>query len=137
AVDPPPQAPLQAHDPVAQQAIQRRLEDAALQLTRGALVVPAGENAAESYLAVLQADPGRAEALDGLDAVFDGLAQRAVAALAQGQDDGALEIVEQARLLAESAGLMQRPGWLRLQGSLAALMRERVEANLAALDRDG
>jgi len=135
----PESAPLltTAMDPAAREAIQRRLDEAALLLARGQLVVPAGGNAAESYLAVLKAEPGRQEALSGLDAVFDGLAQRAVTALGEGQDDSALELAEQARLLADSARLRASPGWLRFQGSMAALMRQRVEANLAALDRIG
>lgn len=124
-------------DPGALEAIQRRLDEAALQFARGELVTPAGGNAAESYLAVLQADPRREEALNGLDAVFDGLSQRAVAALSAGQDDEALLRVEEARLLADSARLHARPGWLRFSGSLSALMRERIQANLQALDRDG
>ncbi len=124
-------------DAGAQEAIQRRMDEAALQLARGELVTPAGGNAAESYLAVLQADPGRDEARVGLDAVFDGLSQRAVAALAAGRDEEALQRVEEARLLADSARLHASPGWQRFSGSLSALMRERVEANLVALDRDG
>lgn len=131
----PPQAV--AIDPGAERAIVERLQEAALQMAQGKLVVPAGENAAESFLAVLQADPLRDEALRGLDGVFDGLAQRAVAALSEGRDDEGLELVAQARLLAESARLQTRPGWLRFEGSLAALMRQRIEANLEALDRDG
>ncbi|MCG6117363.1 MAG: bifunctional serine/threonine-protein kinase/formylglycine-generating enzyme family protein [Aquimonas sp.] len=124
-------------DPAAEAAVRRRLDDAALQLARGDLVTPAGGNAAESFLAVLQADPERGEALDGLDAVLDGLAQRIVAALGAGQDEAGLELIDQARLLADSARLHERPGWRRLEGSVAALMRQRVEANLAALDRPG
>lgn len=124
-------------DAAALAAIQRRLDEAALQLARGDLVTPAGANAAESYLAVLQADPAREEALLGLDAVFDGLSQRAVAALSEGRDDEALLRVEEARLLADSARLHSRPGWQRFAGALGALMRERIEANLKALDRDG
>lgn len=137
AVVPSSEPPPVLLDAGAEQAVQRRLQEAALQLARGSLVTPAGENAAESYLAVLQADPARTEALDGLDAVFDALAQGAVAALGEGQDELALERVEQARLLAETAQLTERPGWLRFQGSLAALMRERLEANLQALNREG
>jgi serine/threonine protein kinase len=124
-------------DSGALEAIQRRLDEAALQMARGELIAPTGGNAAESYLAVLQADPQREEALLGLDAVFDGLSQRAVAALSAGDDDEALQRVEEARLLADSARLHARPGWLRFSGSLSALMRERIEANLQALDRDG
>ncbi|WP_395790756.1 SUMF1/EgtB/PvdO family nonheme iron enzyme [Aquimonas sp.] len=140
---PPAQEPAETmpavpvEDPAAAAAVQRRLDEAALLLARGQLVVPAGDNAAESYLAVLQARPENEEALSGLDAVFDGLSQRAIAGLSQGQDDAALETVEQARLLAESAQLQARPGWQRFQGSLAALMRQRVEANIDALDRIG
>lgn len=124
-------------DEGALEAIQRRMDEAALQLARGELVTPAGGNAAESYLAVLQADSTREEARAGLDAVFDGLSQRAVAALAAGRDEEALQRVEEARLLADSARLHASPGWQRFTGSLSALMRERVEANLNALDRDG
>lgn len=124
-------------DDAALAAIQRRLDEAALQRARGDLVTPAGANAAESYLAVLQADPAREDALLGLDAVFDGLSQRAVAALTEGRDDEALQRVEEARLLADSARLHARPGWQRFAGALGALMRERVEANLKALDREG
>ena len=125
-----------ALDAGALEAIQRRMDEAALQLARGELVTPAGGNAAESYLAVLQADPSREDARAGLDAVFDGLSQRAVAALGEGRDDEALQRVEEARLLADSARLHASPGWQRFTGSLSALMRERVEANLAALDRE-
>jgi serine/threonine-protein kinase PpkA len=132
----PPPPTLQAINPGAEKAIQERLQEAALQMARGQLVVPAGENAAESFLAVLQADPLREEALRGLDGVFDALAQRAVTALSEERDEAALELVDQARLLAESARLQSRPGWLRFEGSLAALMRQRIDANLNALDRD-
>jgi serine/threonine-protein kinase PpkA len=129
-------------DAVAPTAEERRaarelqLEHADAQLAAGALVAPAGANAAENYLAVLRTAPGDERALGGLDAVLAALAQQAAAAIAQGDRDDARERHEQARLLAESAHLQARPAWSAAQDAVRAALSRRIEAAIAGFERD-
>jgi serine/threonine-protein kinase PpkA len=117
-------------------AVALRLAEARAQVDAGQLVAPAGANAAETYLAVLRTDPGNAEAVDGLDRVLAALATPIVASIDRGERDTTRERFEQARLLAESAGLQARPAWPALQTQVRDALLARGNAALAALDRN-
>ena len=120
-----------------QEAIALRLEEAQTQLAAGARVSPAGANAAESYLAVLRTAPGNAAAIEGLDAVLAAQAQAVAEAISRGERDVARERYEQARLLAESARLQERAAWPAAQDAVRAALAKRIEAVVAAFDREG
>lgn len=82
--------------------IDRLLGDAAMQFNEGALVEPAGGNAAESYLQILALRPTHLEATQGMNVVFDALGQQMEDDLQAGDEESARMRIEQARLLAES-----------------------------------
>ena len=117
-------------------ALDLRVEQADAQRAAGALVAPAGANAAEGYLAVLREAPDDERALAGLDAVLAALAQSAAAAIAEGERDTARERYEQARLLAESARVLARPSWAAAQDSVRDALAARIEAAITAFDRE-
>jgi serine/threonine-protein kinase PpkA len=117
--------------------LELRLQQAQAEFAAGALVAPAGANAAESYLAVLRADPASVAAQEGLDRVLAALGAQTVAAIEGGRRDEARERFEQARLLAETAGPASRASWTALQQGTRAALMKRVEAALDAFNREG
>lgn len=123
-------------DAEKQAARELRLQQAAEALASGALVAPAGANAAEIYLAVLRETPGHEPALAGLDTVLAALAQEAAQAASRGERETVRERYEQLRLLAESARLQPRTAWPAAQDAVRAAIAQRTEASLAAHSRD-
>lgn len=112
--------------------IKAALDAAPRQLDAGNVVTPAGDNAAENYLLALTLDSANATARAGLDRVFAVLGQRADQALNTG-DAGALrDHVEQARMLAERAGLRGSPTWTGYLAGRATAFDERLQAALRA-----
>ncbi len=77
-------------------ALESQLQSARQLLASGRLTQPAGDNAAELFRSVLASDPGNSEAVDGLRAVAQQLAQRAGAALEAGDVAGAEALLERA-----------------------------------------
>ncbi len=102
------QADLASREVVDAQA--ELLATANAQLSAGALVAPSGANAAESYLKILRQQPGRADAINGLQRVFEGLAQQLSSAVAASDWDGVRERIQQAELLAEGLGALGQSG---------------------------
>ncbi|MBB5209508.1 bifunctional serine/threonine-protein kinase/formylglycine-generating enzyme family protein [Chiayiivirga flava] len=136
AVDAAPAAPAPAArlDPQARAAIETRLGEAAQQLAAGALLVPAGANAAESYLDVLKADPGNAAARAGLDAVLAALSASLVdAAQAEGAE-ASRERYRQAVLFADVAQLRDGPGFAALREDATRVVLAAIDARIAAWD---
>ena len=88
----------------AQQAIAQRLQAAAEQLDRGALVEPPGDSAADHVLAVLRADPAEPRAARMLGQIFDALGARAARAIRAGLDEDAARALAQASQLAIGSG---------------------------------
>ncbi len=86
------------------------LATANAQLSAGALVAPSGANAAESYLKILRQQPGRADAINGVQRVFEGLAQQVSGAVAASDWDSVRERFQQAELLAEGLGTLGQSG---------------------------
>ncbi len=112
--------------------IKAALDAAPRQLDAGNVVTPAGDNAAENYLLALTLDSANTTARAGLDRVFAVLGQRADQALNTG-DAGALrDHVEQARMLAERAGLRGSPTWTGYLAGRATAFDERLQATLRA-----
>jgi len=104
------------------------LDTANQQLNQGRIVTPAGDNAAESYLAALALDAGNATAREGLNAVFAALGERADQALQSGDLPALRESYEQARLLAERAQLRESPAWTSFLAGRQALFEKRLQA---------
>jgi serine/threonine-protein kinase PpkA len=116
-------------------AQEQLLADARRHLAEGALIAPAGANAAESYLAVLRTAPAHAGAAEGLQQVLVRLGQQIEAAVEAGRRDSVRERYEEARLLAESAALQDSAGWGALQERTRLALVARIEQRLAAFDR--
>jgi len=137
----PPGVEASAPDTVAPTAEEVRLANAdhmALgreRLAAGALIAPAGDNAAEHFLIVLRSEPTHAGAAEGMQAVLAGLGDRIAEAVAEGRRDAARERFEEARLLAESAALQDSATWGALQEKTRQAITQRVEARMAEFDR--
>jgi serine/threonine-protein kinase PpkA len=108
------------------------LTTAGEQIERGHLVVPAGDNAAESVLQALRLDPLGADARNALQRVFTALAESVVAAFENADDDLVGERIEQARLLADALG---ETGQEAFDGVTVAVI-EAAETALADALRD-
>ncbi len=122
--------------PSPQAQIERLLGEAASQLNAGALVMPAGANAAESYLAVLALRPDHLEAGQGLVVVFDSLGEQFERAYRTGDAETARTRFEQARLLAERVeGTPAAEGMVRVRARAQALLDAQVAAAHARQDR--
>jgi serine/threonine-protein kinase PpkA len=130
--------PAEAVAPTADEtaaSVAQQLEQARGYVFAGALIAPAGANAAETYLAVRRADPQNQEAGEALERLMVPLGERVTAAVEAGQRDVARTRFEEARLLAESAQLGDSAAW----GTLAERTRQaivaRTERYMAAYDR--
>jgi serine/threonine protein kinase/formylglycine-generating enzyme required for sulfatase activity len=129
--DPAPTSP-EATAAAAAVRLTSLLDGANQQLNQGRIVTPAGDNAAESYLAALALDAGNATAREGLTAVFAALGERADQALLSDDLPGLREHYEQARLLAERAQLRESPAWTSFLAGRHALFEKRLQAALQA-----
>jgi serine/threonine-protein kinase PpkA len=114
-------------------AVAELIERAAAQQAEGRLVVPAGDNAAETLLAALRLDPLNEEAHGALRGLFAAQAAAAAAAIAAGELELASERIAQARLLAEGLGEVGDEAFLEVA---ATATREATAALDAALERD-
>jgi formylglycine-generating enzyme required for sulfatase activity len=83
----------------------RLLQEARDLLAVGRMTLPAGNNASESYLAVLQQEPDQADALQGLAQVLSLLGARAAKAIDEGTPDAAAGPLASGLKLAERAGM--------------------------------
>ncbi|MFA5683419.1 MAG: bifunctional serine/threonine-protein kinase/formylglycine-generating enzyme family protein [Lysobacteraceae bacterium] len=110
------------------------LATAARQLQAGALVTPAGGNAAETYIEALRRQPGRADAMNGLRRVFAGLAQQARQAVEVDDDDLLAERIAQAELLAEGLGALGDEGRLRVREAAQQALDVAIAQAIAAAD---
>ncbi|MEO5561595.1 MAG: SUMF1/EgtB/PvdO family nonheme iron enzyme [Dokdonella sp.] len=89
--------------PTSAAARSEHLRQAASLLTNGRMVAPAGNNAAEHYLAVLAEDPRQRDAVNGIERILSALSARAAKAIAADHVPDAMEPVSQAAALAERA----------------------------------
>ncbi|HEX7348981.1 MAG TPA: bifunctional serine/threonine-protein kinase/formylglycine-generating enzyme family protein [Rhodanobacteraceae bacterium] len=96
--------------------------------TGGHLFKPAGDNAAEDYLAALALDPTNAQATHGIDALVATLEPEVVAAWSAHAYDRTTLLVQQTDGLALHASAAARQGWATLRRQLA----HNVGATLAA-----
>jgi serine/threonine-protein kinase PpkA len=108
------------------------LDKAVRQLNDGKLVTPAGDNAAESYLAALALEPANATAREGMNGVFAALGEHIDQALQSGDTDGVRNHYEQARLLADRAQLRESPAWTGFLAGRQTLFEKRLQAALQA-----
>lgn len=132
-IAPPDGTPATADDAEAAAAaaavrLTSLLDTAVRQLNDGKLVTPAGDNAAESYLAALALEPANATAREGLNGVFAALGERADQALAAGDTAALREPYEQARLLADRSGGRDGPGWVGFLAGRQATFERRLQA---------
>jgi hypothetical protein len=101
------------------------LKQAAELAARGRLVEPEGENAAESYLAVLQAEPRQRDALRGIEHVLGMLAKRAASAISTGSIDAAGDPISQGIALAERAKLAPGPAYDAFKAPIVRAVEQR------------
>lgn len=132
-----PATPAPALDADARAAIESRLADAQAQLVAGALLVPAGANAAESYLDVLKADPGNSDARTGLESVLAALAATVVDAAQSDGPDATQERYRQTALFADMAQLRDSSAFGTLRVSTLEAALAATQARIAAYDAAG
>ncbi|HEX5489431.1 MAG TPA: bifunctional serine/threonine-protein kinase/formylglycine-generating enzyme family protein [Rhodanobacteraceae bacterium] len=98
----------------------------------GHLFSPAGNNAAEQYLAALILDPGNQAATSGVDAMLGTVRRQLADAWRRGQETRALTLLKQCDLLATHAGRMARRGW---RTDRAAFAGQVGDAMVSAADK--
>jgi hypothetical protein len=86
-------------------AIDAMLADAKALATRGRLFAPKGNNAAESYLAALEADPSRREAVRGIESLISRLAKETAQAIDRADTETVDASIERTLALADAAKL--------------------------------
>ena len=104
------------------------LADAQARFASGALVFPAGANAADRYRAVLKLQPGNPEAVAGLQRVAETLVVNAERARKAGEVDIALHLLDQARIVQPN-----HPRLAKLQSDLderKVKLQRRAQENL-------
>ncbi|HUD41663.1 MAG TPA: SUMF1/EgtB/PvdO family nonheme iron enzyme [Dokdonella sp.] len=118
-------------------AYEAALERARRQLAAGQLLLPAGANAAQTYLDLLTADPENSEAKAGLETVLAALSVPLAERARSGDLDGARERYRQAVLLADQARLREAPAFRALQLQARQAMLSRAESEVRAYERAG
>ncbi|HEY0232248.1 MAG TPA: bifunctional serine/threonine-protein kinase/formylglycine-generating enzyme family protein [Dokdonella sp.] len=106
-------------------AREQWLKQAAELTSRGHLVAPDGDNAAERYLAVLQAEPRQRDAVRGVERLLGLLAKRAAAAIASGSVNAAGDPISQGIALAERANLAPGPAYDAFKAPIAHALEQR------------
>jgi hypothetical protein len=97
----------------------------------GRFVAPAGNNAAEHYLAVLAGEPRQRDALKGVARILSALSARAAKSIEADDALGAIEPISQGSMLAERAKVTSGPAF----AAFVAPIHQAVEAR-RALTRD-
>lgn len=106
--------------------LDRLLAEGGALLKQGKLVEPAGDNAAERYLAVLKPYPDQSEALAGLQGVLDALGARLEKSLQRDDAAAARADIEQVRLLLDRAPAQHGALW----SSFASRAADALNRNL-------
>jgi len=110
---------------------ERALNAARVHLEQGRLVAPAGNNALESYRAVLALNPDHGDALRGIEAIQRELLESAESAFGENDIDKARRLLERAADIREEttaiAGLRQR-----LEAHVAEQQRQAAQARAEA-----
>ncbi|MBL8298620.1 MAG: SUMF1/EgtB/PvdO family nonheme iron enzyme [Rhodanobacteraceae bacterium] len=104
------------------------LDKGARQLSEGKVVAPAGDNAAESYLAALVLEPANTTAGEGMSKVFVTLGANFDQALQAGDSAGMRSLYEQARLVADRAQLRDSPAWTGFLAGRQSTFEQRLHA---------
>ncbi|HVT33385.1 MAG TPA: bifunctional serine/threonine-protein kinase/formylglycine-generating enzyme family protein [Rhodanobacteraceae bacterium] len=86
-------------------AVDAMLADAKALAARGRLFAPKGNNAAERYLAALDADPSRRDAVRGIERLIAELARQTTQAIERADTDATRSSIERALALADAAKL--------------------------------
>ena len=115
-----------AADPLAQARLAR-LQRAADLIARDRLAAPAGDNAADEYLAILAIEPVQPDAVRGLEQVLGLLAQRATIAIDRNDDEAARAAVQEWHALARTAKFAPGP----LSDAFVSTLRAAVAAERA------
>jgi serine/threonine-protein kinase PpkA len=119
-----------------EQTVADLLAAAEQQMASGALVVPAGDNAAESILLALRVDPLNERARAALEDLFRTLATHVAEAFEGGDDDQVSERIEQARLLADGLGDTGREAFTGVTDAAITAAEASMRRALAANDGD-
>ena len=119
-------APADTADPLAQARLAR-LQRATELIARDQLAMPAGDSAADEYLAILAIEPVQPDAVRGLEQVLGLLAQRATIAIDRNDDEAARAAVGEWHTLARTAKFAPGP----LSDAFVSTLRAAVEAERA------
>jgi serine/threonine-protein kinase PpkA len=111
--------------PTTAAARSEHLREAASLLSNGRMVAPAGNNAADHYLAVLAGEPHQRDAVSGLERIVSALSVRAAKAIAADHVQDAIEPIGQAAALAERAKWPQSAHLTELVAPVHAVIETR------------
>lgn len=106
------------------------------QFARGALLAPEGANAAQTYLAILAAEPGNAEARTGMDAVISARIPNLVQACREATFDMLRRDYRQLEQLAAQAALDGSATFGKLRSSVSDALLETATALVGAGEKD-
>ncbi|MBK6375664.1 MAG: SUMF1/EgtB/PvdO family nonheme iron enzyme [Xanthomonadales bacterium] len=101
---------------------------ASQQISIGALLTPAGSNAAETYLVMLQRDPHNPQAIAGLESVIGASIPSLTAAIDADDVEQLRERYLQIELAADSAKIRDNPAFTQLRGALRVALKAHIEA---------
>lgn len=137
-VAPAPVAPPPGPDAAEVRAkeIAQRLDAAAPRMKAGKLIAPAGDNAAEDYLAVLALEPANPAATQGVADIIKSLGDNVDTALRKNNLDGVRDGQQQARMLAERAVMLGTPAWTDFLAARRKVFDNKLDAATKTLDRN-
>lgn len=115
-------------------AMVQLLSAAQEQLSSGALVAPEGANAAQTYLAILDAEPSNSEARAGMEAVLTAVAAELVKAIEADRFDDVRSSFIKLEQTAERAGLAGSAAFGQLRGELEEALLAQSTKNLALVE---
>jgi hypothetical protein len=131
------EAPEPEVPPLPSATLDAGLENARVQMARGDLVAPEGDNAMESILAAWHADPTNPRVRESIDAFARAMGTRIVAHVRGNEDTRARELFRRADGFAQSTGQVGAPSQVALRESAARAAVARAEAAAKAGDQKG
>lgn len=109
---------------------------ASQQMSIGALLTPAGANAAETYLVMLRRDPQNQQAVAGIESVVSASIPSLTAAVDADDHEQLRERYLQIELAADSARIRDKDAFTQLRGALRAALLARVGSLAASGQRE-
>jgi len=115
----------------------KHIANANKQIKQNRLSTPPGDNAIDSLLSARKEAPTNPAILALSDVVIDGLAKNLNEAIKSRQDDTAKTVYSRAEKFATDADRKKAKSWLALRNGIPALLIDRLQKDIAKLNRDG